>query len=171
MVDYKSIEEIIESYNSRIHNVIKRFLPTENDVEDVKQEVYIKTWKNISKYRGDASLWGWINKITVNTCKDHLRSGKKFQIVDSEDGNILQNIPDKNPSPDKSIVFTERHRLILDSINKLSPKLREVVILYDIEELNYEEIAEKIKRPVGTVKSRLFNARKALKEELKPLLN
>src|SRR3989339_409855 len=166
MVNAKDIEEIVGSYNSRIQGVIRRFLGSENDVEDVKQEVYIKTWKNISKYRGQASLWSWINRITINTCKDHLRSGKKFQYVTSEDEEIIQNVPDKGLSPDKAIIFTERHRQILDSIDKLSPKLREIVILYDIEELTYEEIALRIKCPVGTVKSRLFNARKALREEL-----
>ncbi|OGI23526.1 MAG: hypothetical protein A2287_00970 [Candidatus Melainabacteria bacterium RIFOXYA12_FULL_32_12] len=171
MINHKDIENIIESYNAKIQGVIKRFNKTENDIDDIKQEIYIKTWKNISKYRGDSNIWSWLNKITINTCKDYLRSSKSHLMTDSDPEKIIQNIPDKKLCPEKNTILSERQKLILDSINKLNPKLREVIILYDIEDLTYEEIANKTKRPIGTVKSRLFNARKALREELKTLLN
>lgn len=169
MINHKDIDSIIESYNNKIQNVIRKFVKTENDIDDIKQEVYIKAWKNMSKYRGNSHIWSWINKITINTCKDHLRSSKSHLLTDSEE--IIQKLPDRKFSPEKSSILSERHKLILNSIDKLNPKLREVVILYDIEELTYEEISKKVKCPIGTVKSRLFNARKALKEELITLLN
>ncbi|MCK7483752.1 MAG: sigma-70 family RNA polymerase sigma factor [Candidatus Moduliflexus flocculans] len=83
---------------------------------------------------------------------------------------MIFEIPDKKQTPEVNAVLSERHKLILNAINKLNPKLKEVVILYDIEDLTYEQISEKIKCPIGTVKSRLFNARKILKSELKELL-
>lgn len=173
MVNNKNIEEVIDSYNSKIHNVVKRFFKTDNnfDVDDVKQEVYIKVWRNLSKCRDDASLWGWINRITINTCKDHLKNSKKFNIVsNTEENDIISSIPDKKASAGKSIEQTERQQLILNSINKLSKKHKDVIIYSDIEELTYEEIAKKVNCPIGTVKSRLFVARKALYEELKELM-
>lgn len=171
MINYKNIEEIIDSYNTKIQSVIRKFVKTGNDIEDIEQEVYIKTWKNMSQYSGKSNLWCWINKITVNTCKDHLRSSKSRIFINNDTEEIIQNTPDKIPSPEKLSIFTERHKLILNAVNKLNPKLKEVVTLYDIEELTYEEISKKIKCPIGTVKSRLFNARKILKQELKDLLN
>jgi len=174
MVNNKDIEEVINNYNSRIHSVIKRFFRSDSNVEidDVKQDVYIKVWKNLSKCRNDSSLWGWINRITINTCKDHLKSSKKFSIIpNSEEHDIINSIPDKKSETGKNIEQAERQKLILHSINKLSKKHKDVIIYSDIDELTYEEIADKVNCPIGTVKSRLFVARKILYEELKELIN
>jgi RNA polymerase sigma-70 factor (ECF subfamily) len=174
MVNSKDIEEVINLYNSRIHSVVRRFFKSDSNVEidDVKQDVYIKVWKNLSKCRNDSNPWGWINRITVNTCKDYLKSSKKFSIVpNTEEQDIINTIPDKKSETGKTIEQSERQKLILSSINKLSKKYRDVIIYSDIEELTYEEIANKVNCPVGTVKSRLFTARKILYEELKELIN
>lgn len=161
------IEEIIGLYNTRVQSVIRKFF--DNDIEDVEQEVYIKTWKNLSNYRGDANFWSWLNKITVNTCKDRLRKKSPVSIVDNEEEQTHQ-IQDKTVNLENKAIFTERHEIILKSINKLNPKFREVIILHDIDDLTCEEISQKIKCPAGTVKSRLFNARKILRQELSELL-
>jgi RNA polymerase sigma-70 factor (ECF subfamily) len=174
MVNNRNIEEIMNLYNYRIHNIVKRYFKTDNnaDIDDVKQDVYVKVWRNLSKCRDDSSLWGWINKITVNTCKDYLKRSKKFNIVpNSEEYDIISDIPDKKAETGKNIEQSERQKMILNSINKLSKKHREVIIYYDIDELTYEEISKKVNCPIGTVKSRLFTARKALYEELKELFN
>lgn len=172
MTDTKNIETIIEQYNSKIQTTIKKFLGTNSDVDDIKQEVYIKTWKNLPKHQGKTNIWNWINKITVNTCKDYLRASKKTKLHNTNDNDeIIENIPAKTQHPGNAVIFTERHKLILNAINKLSPKLKEVITLYDIEEYTYEEIAQKLKCPIGTVKSRLFTARKLLKQDLTDLLN
>lgn len=169
----KNIEKIIDIYNSRVQSVIKRFFSSDEDVQDLKQEVFIKTWKNIDAYQGKSDFWFWLNKITVNVCRDHLRSKKAKTSLNmsADEEELVQTIPDKKRGPELTVISTERHKLILDSINKLNPKLKEVLILHDIEELTYEEISKKIKCPVGTVKSRLFNARKNLKEELVCIIN
>lgn len=171
MNETRNIDEIIDCYGSRVQGVIKRFLKTPNDIEDLEQEVYIKTWKNLSRHKEKTGFWSWINTITINTCKDHLRSTRKHQIIADSEEEILENIADKALNPEKLTVMNERHKLILNGINKLNPKYKEVLMFHDIEELTYEEISRKLKCPVGTVKSRLFNARKALKEELSSLLS
>ena len=172
-MDHKNIEEVVDLYSTKVQSVIRKFLKNSHDVEDVKQEVLIRTWKNLPKYRGDSNMWGWINRITVNACKDHLRSSKKFSFVitDEEEDDIIQNLPDKNSSADKNLLSKERHKQIIEAINRLNKKHREVLILHDIEELTYEEISTQVNCPVGTVKSRLFNARKELKQELDSLLS
>ncbi|MDD3014845.1 MAG: sigma-70 family RNA polymerase sigma factor, partial [Candidatus Gastranaerophilales bacterium] len=164
----------IDQYNSRIHSVVKRFFNTDSnvDVDDVKQDVYVKVWKNLSKCRNDSNLWGWISTITVNTCKDHLKRSRKFSFVsNSEEFDIVNSIPDKKSETGKNIEQLEKQKMILNSINKLGKKHREVIIYNDIDELTYEEIAKIVNCPIGTVKSRLFTARKVLYQELKDLIN
>lgn len=173
MVNNKNIEEVLNQYNSRINSVVKKFFRAENNsyADDVKQEVYIKVWKNFSKCRNINSPWGWINTITVNACKDQLKKNKKNAVVCNDDEiDIISNVPDQRAEAGKSVEQIERQKMIMNSIEKLSKKHKEVIIYYDIHDFSYEEIALKINKPVGTVKSRLFTARKALYEDLKELL-
>ena len=171
MQNNKTIKDIINSYRNDIQGVIRRYIPSQFDIDDVEQEVYLKTWKNISKFRGDSTIWGWIRKITVNACIDHVNLVSKRQnnLMGTDDS--LEKVADNSVSYMDRIIKKERQKFILSEINNLKPKLKEVIILYDIENLSYEEISQKINCPVGTVKSRLFNARKALAIELKELLN
>lgn len=166
-----NFETLVDSYNLRIQNTIKRFFNSHQDVEDVKQEVYIKTWKHLSSFRGESHLWGWLRTVTLNTCKDQLQKNSKSKNnLNDTDGDILCNIADSRENIEQKSLITERQKAILSAINRLKPKFKEVIILHDIEELTYEEISQKIKCPIGTVKSRLFNARSVLKEELTNLL-
>jgi len=170
MTSNKDIENIIDSYNNSVQNVINKFFKTPQDIDDIKQEVFIKTWKNLPKFRNDSNFWSWMRVITVNTCKDHLRKQRKHKENVLCDEDALINFSDNTISHESKVASSERQKFILSKIQKLKPKLREVIILYDIEELTYEEISRKVNCPIGTVKSRLFNARKELAKELKELL-
>lgn len=165
-----SIDVIIKSYGQNIRNIITSITGNRH-FQDIQQEVHIKIWKNISGYKDNGKLHGWIKTITVNTCKDHLKS-KHFNLekmTDYEEENIV-SIKDKRKKPEDIILESERKQVIINAIESLKPKLKEVILLYDIEELTYEEISKKINCPVGTVKSRLFNARKHLQNELTDLI-
>lgn len=168
--DNLSIENIINSYGSGIKNLILSCTGVRY-IQDIQQEVYIKIWKNLPKYNNDGKLGGWIRRITVNTCKDHLKS--RYYNEDNktnEENDSIISISDKKLTPDNQILATERQKRIINAIEALKPKFREIIVLYDIEGLSYEEISGKLKCPVGTVKSRLFNARKQLQQELADLL-
>lgn len=166
-----NIESIIKLHGENIGNVIKSFVNNGN-LQDIQQEVYIKIWKNLPKIQNTEKLGGWIRKITVNACKDHLKSKqfKQDNLTEIDDENII-NIADRRQSLDTRLVNAERQKKIINAIENLKPKFREVIILYDMKEMSYEEISAKINCPVGTVKSRLFNARKQLQAELADLLN
>ncbi len=170
MTNSNNIDEIVKNYNKNIKYVI-RSLTGNNNVNDIEQEVYVKAWKNLPKYENKGNIWSWLKVITVNTCKDHLKSKynaqKKVTINDDTNFYFLK---DKKLTPENTLLQEERHKTILDAIHNLKPKFKEIILFYDIEELSYEEISQKIKRPVGTVKSRLFNARKNLQESLKDLI-
>ncbi|OGI02447.1 MAG: hypothetical protein A2Y25_01300 [Candidatus Melainabacteria bacterium GWF2_37_15] len=160
------MNKIIETHKRSIQNIIMS-MAGKNNVQDIEQEVYIKVWKNLNKYKEQGNLWGWIKTITVNTCKDHLKS-KQFstEMKTTFDEETFLNIKDIKPTSESTLLLNERKKLILEAIETLKPKFKEVIIFYDIKEMSYEEIAGKIKCPTGTVKSRLFNARKQLQKEL-----
>ncbi|MDD3238116.1 MAG: sigma-70 family RNA polymerase sigma factor [Candidatus Gastranaerophilales bacterium] len=163
------MKEIIENYKNGIKLIIKNMTGKYN--EDIEQEVYIKTWTHLDKYKETGKFKSWINTITANTCRDYLKSSvfKKSQQTDSSEDN-LHKLSDNAISFDEKIIAKQRQEEIIKAINSLKPNFKEVIVMYEIYNLDYEEISKRIKKPVGTVKSRLFNARKELGVILKDLL-
>ncbi len=162
-----NFSELIKQNKQNVRKIIKKITNEQN--EDIEQEVYIKIWQNQDKYEEKGKLKGWIGTIAKNLSKDYLKSSyvKNTTIAEEEK---LNEIKDKKQTPELTLIQNERQKLIINAINALKPKLKEVVILYEIEQLSYEQIARKIKTPIGTVKSRLYNAKKELAENLKDLI-
>lgn len=162
-----NFSELIKQNKQNVRNIIKKITNEQN--EDIEQEVYIKIWQNQSKYEEKGKLKGWIGTIAKNLVKDYLKSSyvKNTTIAEEEK---LNEIKDKKQTPELTLIQNERQKLIINAINALKPKFKEVVMLYEIEQLSYEQIARKIKTPVGTVKSRLYNAKKELAQSLKDLI-
>ena len=163
------MKKIIDEYKSGIKAIIHNLTGTHN--EDLEQEVYIKAWKNRHKYQEQNNFAAWIYKIAQNTCKDFLKSSafKKYKITDSADDTLTQ-IKDNKQNPENEFLKKQRQKIIINAIEKLPPKMREVIILYDMNGLSYEQISQKLNCPQGTVKSRIFNARKELAISLKDLI-
>lgn len=168
-MDFMDFNKVIELNKQNIKNIIR--LITKEDNEDLEQEVYVKIWKNSDKYKEQGSIKSWITTIAKNTSLDYLKSSyhKVFQTSTSDD-LIITNIKDKKTSPDELLSKKERQKKIIEAINKLKPKFREVIILCEINGYTYEECAKKLKCPIGTIKSRIFNAKKCLAENLQDLL-
>lgn len=162
-----NFSELIKQNKQNVRNIIKKITNEQN--EDIEQEVYIKVWQNQSKYEEKGKLKGWIGTIAKNLAKDYLKSSyvKNTTIAEEEK---LNEIKDKRQTPELTLIQNERQKLIINAINALKPKFKEVVMLYEIEQLSYEQIARKIKTPIGTVKSRLYNAKKELAQSLKDLI-
>lgn len=139
--------------------------------EDIEQEVYIRTWKNIDKYKEEGKFKSWINTITANLCRDYLRSSyfKHSQNIVTEEDDLIQ-IRDEKQDIESEFIAKQRQKRIINAIDNLKPKFKEVIIMYEMQEMSYEEISKKIKCPVGTVRSRLFNARKELSITLSDLI-
>lgn len=164
-----NFKKIIESNKQHVQNIIK--LITKEQNEDLEQEVFIKVWKNSDKYKECDNFKSWICTIAKNVSKDYLKSAKrKVDINSTSDETIINKITDKKEVPEQVIVNEFRRRRIKKAINNLKPKLKEIIILYEIEGLSYENISNKLKIPIGTVKSRLYNAKKILADELIDLL-
>ena len=136
--------------------------------EDIEQEVYIKTWKNLENYQEEGRFYSWIKLITVNTCRDYFKS-RQYKMVNqtASSEEALINIAGKSFSPEAQLLKKERQKSIMIAIDGLKPKFKEIILLYDIYELSYEEISKKINSPIGTVKSRIARARVKLQDGLK----
>ena len=164
------LKEIIKQNQHNVKSII-RLITKEEENEDLEQEVYVKVWKNADKYKEQGSFSSWIKTIAKNVSRDYLKSSyrKKQDITSSEDETIAL-IRDKKSTPENKLLRTERQEIILKAINELKPKFKEVIILCEIEGFSYEKCANKLKCPLGTVKSRLYNAKKELAEKLKDLM-
>ena len=164
------LREIIKHNKQNVKNII-RLITKEEENEDLEQEVYVKVWKNADKYKEQGSFSSWITTVAKNVSKDYLKSAnRKKQAITTSDENVLVIIQDKKFSPEKKLIQTERQKQIIQAINELRPKFKEVILLCEIEGLSYEECSKKLKCPLGTVKSRLYNAKKELAEKLKDLM-
>ena len=159
------MQQIIKENRGRIRAIIKKLTGTYN--EDIEQEVFIKTWKNLPNYHEEGRFTQWISQLAANVCRDYFRS-RQYKQFSSEDGNeeALQNIAGAE-TPEKIIDTKTRQKIILKAVDNLPAKYRQIVIWYEFEELSYEQIANKMRLPVGTIKSRLHSARQILAERLK----
>lgn len=161
--------ELIKANKNNVKGIIR--LITKQDNEDLEQEVYIKAWKNADKYEERGKFKAWINTVAKNVSKDYLRSAWfKNTCNSTSDELILNSVKDNKATPEHAIASSERQKRIIDAIEKLKPKLKDAIILCEINGYSYEEASKKLHCPLGTVKSRIFNAKKELAKELEDLM-
>lgn len=165
-----NFKELIKLNSQNVKNIIKKITNEEN--EDLEQEVYLKVFKNSKNYEEKGNFKAWINIIARNVSFDYLKSAKfkKETLVNEENETIFQNVQDKKPNPELKLIKNERGKRIFKEINNLKPKLKEVIVMTEFQGLTYEECAKKLNCPIGTIKSRIFNAKKELSEKLQDLL-
>ena len=170
--DAAAWEEIVQNYNRRIYNICYRFAGSADDAQDLTQEVFIKLYRTISSYDTSKGAFAtWVTTITRNLLVDHFRKTKQDRITDSldaapsdhEDAQPLSDrIEDKSAPPDARVRSQEVGDTVHAALAKLSPELREAVILRDLQDMDYREIATTLKVPEGTVKSRINRGRAEL---------
>lgn len=161
--------KLVKENKQNIKNII-RFI-TKEDNEDIEQEVYYKIWKNSDKYKDSGTLKSWVSMIAKNTSLDYLKSAyRKIMSNSTSDDNVITNIENKRPTPENKIINLERQKQIINAIESLKPKFKQVIMLCEIEGYSYEQCAKRLNCPVGTIKSRIFNAKKELALKLKDLL-
>jgi RNA polymerase sigma-70 factor (ECF subfamily) len=165
-VDFK---EIVKNNQNNVRSIIR--LITKETNEDLEQEVFVKVWKNADKYKEQGSFKSWVNTIAKNVSKDYLKSSQKrnSENLTSED-EVLNKIKDNKSTPELTLIVNDRQKRITQAVNSLKPKFKEVIILCEIYGYTYEEASFKLKCPIGTIKSRVYNAKKELANLLQDLL-
>ena len=170
--DAAAWQEIVQQYNRRIYNICYRFSGSPDDASDLTQEVFIKMYRTLSTFDTTrASFMTWVTTVTRNLLVDHFRKGKYDRITDSldatpgnqEDGlTMADQLEDKSASPETKMRSQETQKLVHEALKRLSPELREAVILRDLQDMDYKDIAKVLNVPEGTVKSRINRGRTEL---------
>lgn len=170
--DAAAWEDIVHQFNRRIYNICYRFAGSADRAEDLTQEVFIKVYRTLDSFDPDrASLNTWITTVTRNLLVDHFRKTKYDRATDSLDAtpgededrqSLSDKLADSAPSPHANIESRETKEMVHKALQKLSPELREAVILRDLQDMDYRDIALVLKVPEGTVKSRINRGRTEL---------
>jgi len=175
--DLRAFDMLVLKYQRRVFRLVSRLIKNTSEVEDVAQETFIKAFRAIQQFRGDSAFYTWLYRIAVNTAKNHLFSKGKRPITlselakneDSESYDVIDAV--SNESPEGNLAGLQIAEAVNNAVGKLPEELSTAVILREMDGLSYEEIAEVMNCPIGTVRSRIFRAREAIAQELRPLLN
>ena len=169
----QAYETLIERYQQPVYNLVYRLLDDPSETSDVVQEVFLKIFRNIGSFRGNSSLKTWVYRIAYNEAWNHRRwftrhKRQEVGLERDEEGSLSFRdvLPDPGRSQFQIVSDHETHALIEDALEDLNPAFRAAVVLRDIEDLSYEEIAEVLGVSLGTVKSRILRGREALRKGL-----
>src|ERR1700730_1738258 len=172
----EAFEILIQRYQQPVYNLVCRLLNDPSDAADIVQEVFLKVFRNIGSFRGNSSLKTWIYRIAVNEAYNHRRWFSRHHrqeiALEPEDGapSSAHHLADPGRSPFEQAADQETHMLVEAALEKLNPKFRTAVVLRDIEDLSYEDIAAVLEISLGTVKSRITRGREALRKILEERL-
>ncbi|MES2977263.1 MAG: RNA polymerase sigma factor RpoE [Pseudomonadota bacterium] len=176
--DQKAFELLVIKYERRIQRLIGRMVRDVDLVEDIAQETFIRAYRALAQFRGEAQFYTWLYRIAVNTAKKALMDLKRdptvsensFKSSDDDETSPLENELTSAETPDAVLASKQISEMVNSAMEALPEELRQAITLREIEGLSYEEIAEAMNCPIGTVRSRIFRAREAISQKVKPLL-
>jgi RNA polymerase sigma-70 factor (ECF subfamily) len=173
--DKSAFDTLVLKYQLKIIKLISRYVRDHSEVQDVAQEAFIKAYRALPRFRGDSAFYTWLYRIAINTAKNHLVArGRRMPSVDIEAQEAEQFEGAEGlkeyATPEQIALKEEVESTIFSAVDQLPDDLRTAITLREIEGLSYEEIAEAMACPVGTVRSRIFRAREAIDKKLQPLI-
>jgi len=167
---------LVRKYEHKLANVISRYIHDQSEVLDVAQDAFIKAYRALPNFRGDSAFYTWLYRIAINTAKNHLVAASRrppkndvdaLEAEQFEAGSGLKEYA----TPERLALRSELAGTIQDAIEELPEELRVAIVLRELEGLSYEEIANAMECPIGTVRSRIFRARDAIDRQIRPLLD
>jgi len=174
--DKQAFDVLVLKYQNKIIQLVNRYVHDPEEARDVAQDAFIKAYKAVGRFRGDSAFYTWLYRIAINTAKNHLVAGGRRPPnidIDAQDAEHYDGAMGlkEYATPERLLLKDEIEALIAKAIDELPDDLRTAIILRELEGLSYEEIAQTMDCPIGTVRSRIFRARDAIDTRLKPLLN
>ncbi|MBU6437000.1 MAG: RNA polymerase sigma factor RpoE [Betaproteobacteria bacterium] len=175
--DLRAFDLLVAKYQRRIMRLIGRFIRDPAQVEDLSQDTFLRAYRAIGQFRGESAFYTWLYRIAVNTAKKSLADGKRERLVsqtdtENEDGETFaagEQLTDES-TPEAELASRQIVAAVNAAVDDLPEELRQAITLREVEGLSYEEIAELMACPIGTVRSRIFRAREAIADRLKPVL-
>jgi RNA polymerase sigma-70 factor, ECF subfamily len=174
--DKAAFDVLVRKYQHKIIKLVTRYVHDSTEALDVAQEAFIKAYRALPGFRGDSAFYTWLYRIAINTAKNHLVAESRrpldhgVDLQDPEQYDMQARLRDVD-TPERLLLTEEIQRTVEQAIEQLPEDLRTAIVLREIEGMSYEEIAEAMSCPVGTVRSRIFRAREAIDSKLRPLLD
>ncbi len=173
--DKQAFDVLVRKYQQKIVKLISRYVRDQDEALDVAQETFIKAYRALAKFRGDSAFYTWLYRIAINTAKNYLVAQNRRPPdtdIDAEDAVQFEGDSKLRETdlPEQLVHRDEVERVIYEAIDALPEDLRTAITLRELEGLSYEEIAQAMECPIGTVRSRIFRAREAIETKLRPLL-
>ena len=174
--DTVAFDLLVRKYQHRVAALISRYIHDWSEVQDVAQETFIRAYRAIGNFRGDAQFYTWLHRIAVNTAKNHLVANNRrppTDDIDVEDAEQFESglrLRDTD-TPERELMRQQMEQTVMRAVESLPEELRQAITLREVDGLSYEEIAQRMQCPIGTVRSRIFRARAAIDAELRPLMD
>lgn len=177
--DSRAFDLLVVKYERRVHRLIGRFVREPDLVQDIAQETFVRAWRALHQFRGDAQFYTWLYRIAVNTAKKVLVERRRDPVVfesalhkseDEGETSLPHEEQSTQETPESEYSAREIARYVQESLEALPDDIRQAIVLREIEGLTYDEIAEVMNCPIGTVRSRIFRAREAISARIRPLL-
>lgn len=172
--DARAFEALVNRYKDKIYVYVNRMIHDSVEAEDITQDTFLRAYQSLVNFRGASSFQTWLYRIASNLVIDAVRRRKRRDDgnisldapVDTDEGEVGRDLPDERRGPEELAAGAAVQEEVRNAISQISPKLQPVLVMYDLQGMSYQEIADVMGCPLGTVKSRLFNARAQLKEML-----
>ncbi|MBP7983316.1 MAG: RNA polymerase sigma factor RpoE [Chromatiaceae bacterium] len=174
--DRRAFDLLVLKYQQKVAGLIARYLRDPNEVQDVAQEAFIKAYRALGGFRGESAFYTWLYRIAINAAKNHLASRGRRPPRDDIEMEVAEQLESggrlrEMGTPENHLLSEEIAQTVQKALDELPEDLRTAIVLRELEGLSYEEIAEAMDCPIGTVRSRIFRARDAIEKRLSPLLN
>ena len=174
--DMAAFDLLVRKYQHRVAALVGRYVHDWSECQDIAQETFIRAYRAIGNFRGDSQFYTWLHRIAVNTAKNHLVASNRrpptddIDVDDAEYFETATGLRD-NDTPERELMRQQMEQTVLRAVQALPEELRVAITLREVEGLSYEEIAARMDCPIGTVRSRIFRAREAIDQELRPLMD
>ena len=174
--DKRAFDLLVLKYQQKVAGVVSRYLRDQADIQDVVQEAFIKAYRALPKFRGDSAFYTWLYRIAINTAKNYLVSRSRRPPGSDVDAEVAEQLDvggrlQSRATPEELLIMEEVETAVWDAINALPDELRTAITLREIDGMSYEEIAQAMDCPVGTVRSRIFRARETIDGVIQPMLH
>src|SRR5207342_549794 len=174
--DSAAFDLLVRKYQHRIVALIGRYISDWSECQDVAQDTFLRAYRALGNFRGDAQFYTWLHRIAVNTAKNHLVASNRRPPTDDIDVDDAEQFASgmrlrDNDTPERELMRQQLEQTVMRAVQSLPEELRQAITLREVDGLSYEEIAKRMDCPIGTVRSRIFRAREAIDLEMKPLMD
>ena len=174
--DSAAFDLLVRKYQHRIVGLIGRYIADWSECQDVAQETFLRAYRALGNFRGEAQFYTWLHRIAVNTAKNHLVASNRRPPTDDIDVDDAEQFASgmrlrDNDTPERELMRQQLEQTVMRAVEALPEELRVAITLREVDGLSYEEIAKKMDCPIGTVRSRIFRAREAIDQEMRPLMD